>query len=143
MGVVRDTLGNMHHGRPYRRSPMAPIIRMEKTRNSQSDAIRGRTLLLATLAVMFGINRWTGVEQRGQVPGDGQSSEIAAMPKPLSPSTPTCLALSIDAFAYRKCPHETVSGTLAVEQAARAVIIRPQPWPGPCRNRGRVATRQQ
>jgi hypothetical protein len=112
---------------------------MEKKRNSQSDAIRGRTLLLATLAVMFGLNRWTGVEQWGQVPEDGQSSEIAAMPKPPLPSTPTRLALSIDVLANRKgnaqtsrapdadpipaqvgnrkCPHETVSETLAVEQA--------------------------
>ncbi|MCY3660963.1 MAG: hypothetical protein OXG36_18315, partial [Caldilineaceae bacterium] len=102
-------------------------------RHSWADA-----LLLATLAAMFGINCWTKVEQWSQVQVDGQSSEIAAVPKPPSPSTLTCLTLSIDALAFRKwntqtsrAPsvdhvpartgnrkflHETVLGTLAVEQ---------------------------
>ncbi len=60
------------------------------------------TLLLATLAVMFVLNRWTRVEQWSPVQVDGQSSELAAVPKPLSPSALTCRTLSIDALAYRK-----------------------------------------
>ena len=121
-------------------------------------------LLLATLAVMSGINRCTGIEQRDQVQVDGQSSEIAAVPKPPSPSALTCRTLSIDALAYRKWvaqtsrapgadhvpartgnrqfPQKTVSGTLAVEQVTgcegcehkTATIARTLQEPRACRN---------
>lgn len=56
----------------------------------------------ATLGVMFGTHSWTGIEPLDHVQTDGQSSEIAAVPKRPSTSVPTCRALSIDALAYRK-----------------------------------------
>ena len=65
--------------------PAFPDVPEHPDERSPSCQARRRsladTLLLVPLAVMSGTNLRTGVEQLGQVPVAGQSSEIAAIPK--------------------------------------------------------------
>lgn len=113
MGVIRDILRNMHHGRTGRRSPMIPSSRMHDTRHSQpeyghppscgpdSDV---RTQLPSSWTECW----WTASPPR-----------TAAIPKLSAPSVLTCCTLNINGLAYRQWSTPTLRIPIADHVLAR------------------------